>query len=212
MAKPITSLWLTVVDLARYGVTRQAVYKAKQEGRGAGIKAGKIDAFKWLAKLRKNQVPGTPDKLITALELAIADAGGIAAIQEGPRADQEDSVPPRSSKKASVDDEDEGGDYYKARERHEWAKARAAELDLGRIKGQLLERPDITSAFRQIGKIYAAGRSNVPRQLATKLIGKTDLQEIELIIRTELTATDARIGDEVAKRFPMVADVNTGDL
>lgn len=74
-----------------------------------------------------------------------------------------------------------------------------------RSSRDLLPRDEVTQTFGLIGKIYGAGREGIPSRLATKLVGKTDLQEIEMIVRAELASTDKRISDEIESRFKDLA-------
>jgi hypothetical protein len=74
-----------------------------------------------------------------------------------------------------------------------------------RAARDLLPRDEVARTFGAIGKIYGAGRDTIPAQLATKLVGKTDLDEIERIIRTELVETDKRIINEIQSRFSDLA-------
>src|SRR5581483_538108 len=76
VSKQTTVLWLTVEQLSEYGLTKQAVYACNQrQFAGKGIKSGKIEAYRWLAKLTKSQEPTRQQKIIEALRCAIHDAG-----------------------------------------------------------------------------------------------------------------------------------------
>ncbi|MEN6533804.1 MAG: hypothetical protein ABFD89_09095 [Bryobacteraceae bacterium] len=96
--------------------------------------------------------------------------------------------------------ESEGESLSEARTRRERAEADLAELKARRAAGEVIEAEQARKTFAQIGRIYAAGREGMPKQLAPKLIGLTDLTEIEAILRSELRAADARISDEIESR------------
>jgi pyruvate/2-oxoglutarate dehydrogenase complex dihydrolipoamide acyltransferase (E2) component len=67
--------------------------------------------------------------------------------------------------------------------------------------GRLIDKAATVGVLGQIGAIYARGRDGIPAQLAAKLIGRTDIDEIERIIRKALRDVDNRIADQISSHF-----------
>lgn len=93
-----------------------------------------------------------------------------------------------------------GESMIDARTRRERAEADIAELKARRAAGEVIEAAQARKSFAAMGRIYTAAREGLPKQLAPKLIGLTDLAEIERILRAELRAADTRIADEIESR------------
>ena len=159
---------LTVEELTAYGVSKQAVYKAKANRR-ISIKDGRLDALKALAKLKKNQDPTKPDALIRALELALADKGATPA--ESPTADKEEP------------DTGGGETFYAARERKERAMADIQEMEAGKMRKELVNAIDVERVW---SGMIAAARSQLlalPANLAHKVAMEADQITCEEILK-----------------------------
>ena len=158
---------LTVEELTAYGVSKQAVYKAKANRR-ISIKDGRLDALKALAKLKKNQDPTKPDALIRALELALADKGAPA---ESPKADREEPNP------------SEAETFFAARERKERAMADIQEMEAGKMRKELVNAIDVERVW---SGMIAAARSQLlalPANLAHKVAMESDQITCEEILK-----------------------------
>lgn len=81
------------------------------------------------------------------------------------------------------------------------AKAERAEMDLAKRRGELLPADEVKRTYAGIGRIYASAREGIPAQLAPLLVGKSDLLEIEQILRRELRLADERVSSEIEARF-----------
>jgi hypothetical protein len=153
----LKAIILTVEELTAYGISKQAVYKAKA-ARRISLKNGRLDPLKALAKLRKNQDPTKPDALIKALELALADRGASPAEPEAER----DSKPT------------EAESFFAARERKERALADIHEMEAAKMRKELIGAAD---AERVWAGMIAAARSQLlalPTNLGHKLAMESD--------------------------------------
>ena len=82
------------------------------------------------------------------------------------------------------------------------ARARKAEAELAEVEGRLLDADGARKLFSAVGRMYAQARENVPAQLAPKLVGRTDLNEIEAIVRATLREADTGVANEIHARYP----------
>lgn len=98
-------------------------------------------------------------------------------------------------------DEGEDNPLVAARLRLDLAKAETAELKLAKQRGELLEVAEARKTWHGIGRMYAQARENVPKQLAPQLVGKTDLLDIERLVRAAYRDADARVADEIESRY-----------
>ena len=97
--------------------------------------------------------------------------------------------------------------------RERTAKTEIAELKIKRELGHSLDRAEVQAAFQKIGHIFSSSRESLPSQWAVLLVGKSDLTEIEQILRRELRASDARVADEIERRFSnMVHNADEGGV
>lgn len=93
------------------------------------------------------------------------------------------------------------------------AKTTLAELKTQRELNLVLDRAEVRSAFQAIGHIFSSARESLPSQWAVLLVGKSDLTEIEQILRRELRANDSRVADEIQTRFGnMVGEAGEGSV
>lgn len=99
---------------------------------------------------------------------------------------------------------DHGAVFLRAKARRETAEADLAELKARKAQGDLVAVDEARKTWHAIGRMYAAARENVPMQLAPKLVGKTDLGEIESLIRTFYREADAHVADEIHARFSQI--------
>src|SRR5262249_55471654 len=111
------------------------------------------------------------------------------------------SEKPAASKHPPMNPDVQQQTFITARTRREQAEANIAELKYKQAMRELLPANEVKATYYQIGKIYSAARENLPKQLATKLVGKTSLDEIERILRAEFRAADERISAEIESRF-----------
>lgn len=95
----------------------------------------------------------------------------------------------------------DGATFQEWRTREQRANALAAERELAKQDHSLLDAEETIKAFNAMGKMYAQGRESVPAQLAPRLVGLTDLREIERIVRDAYRASDVRIANEIRNRF-----------
>jgi len=97
--------------------------------------------------------------------------------------------------------------FLAAKTERERAEAEMAKIALAEKQGKLIGAEAARRTWRQIGRTFAAAREQVPTQLAAQLVGKTDLNEIERIIRDALRDADTRVANEIQSRYgDLVAD------
>ncbi len=81
-----------------------------------------------------------------------------------------------------------------------------AEADLKEHKrdvelGLYWRKEDVLKRARAHAAMITAAREALPMQLAPQLVGKTDLAEIETILRTAIRECDTRVSNEIRSRF-----------
>lgn len=168
-------------EYARYrGVSHTAVQKAIASQRIQLTADGAINFELADSQWKRNGVPV---------------AHKAQPVKAKPKAQQ---APQPKAAKAEADDRSES--FMAAKTRRERAEADLAELKARRAAGDVIETVDARKAFRSVGRIYTAARESLPKQLAPKLIGLTDLIVIEALLREELRAADTRIADEIESR------------
>lgn len=126
-------------------------------------------------------------------------------------ATQTPTVVRRSEQKAKSDEEPGENLFIAARTRRELAEARRAERKDREEAGELVRIDEVRKAFDGIGRIYAAGRENLPVQLAPRLIGLTDIADPERILIDALRETDQRIADEIESRYGKLLNLDNPD-
>ncbi len=176
-------------EYARYrGVSHTAVRKAIANQRISLGPDGTIDFGAADAAWKRNtSVPWSPQPVVVAAKLSRP----TKSAKSKPQSRQADSAPV---------DLDLGESLSEARTRRERAEADMAELKARKAAGEVIEAVLARKSFVAMGRIYSAARESLPRQLAPKLIGLTDLAEIEKILRAELRSADSRIADEIESR------------
>lgn len=80
-------------------------------------------------------------------------------------------------------------------------EAKQAEIEYRRQAGLVVERTEVSRTFHAIGRMFSAAREAIPAQIAPRLVGKTDLLEIEMVLKAALRDGDTRIADEIESRF-----------
>jgi len=100
-----------------------------------------------------------------------------------------------------------GTEFMRWKTVRERAAAEREKLALAREVGKVIDAGEAVKAFTAAGRIHAKSRDSVPTQLAPKLVGLTDVREIEKLIRAEFREADRRAADEIERRFAeMVRD------
>lgn len=117
----------------------------------------------------------------------------------------------RSEPKPKIDDAADENTFLAARTRRELAAARREERKDREEAGELVRIDDVRKVFAGIGRIYAAGRENLPVQLAPRLIGLTDIADPERVLIEALRETDQRIADEVESRYGKLLNLENPD-
>lgn len=79
----------------------------------------------------------------------------------------------------------------------EWAVSMLQRTKVEEMRGTLVNREVVKTGFEQFGRAIAASRKTVAPQLAPKLVGLTDLNEIERIIDEHLRALDLKVSQEI---------------
>jgi len=100
----------------------------------------------------------------------------------------------------------DGDTFIHWRTRAMRADALAAELALAKEQKKSLDTDEVVKAFAGIGRMYANGRESLPSQLAPKLVGLTDLQEIARLIRQAMRESDQRIANQVKAQYSEIVD------
>jgi hypothetical protein len=96
--------------------------------------------------------------------------------------------------------------FLAAKTDRERAEADMARLELAEKLRTLTSAEGVRQAFVGIGKMFAQARENVPFEVAPELIGKTDIDEIERIIRNAFRAADAKIANDIQTKFAEFVD------
>ncbi len=94
-----------------------------------------------------------------------------------------------------------GDEFLAVKIRREKAEAELAELKAGKARKDLIETAEAVKTWYSIGRMFGAARERIPASIAPNLIGKTDLAEIEQIIKSALRDADARVAEEIKSRF-----------
>lgn len=178
-------------EYARYrGVSEAAVSKAISSGRiQAAVNGRVVDFVKadrlWAANSRPRPEPETTAQLKSVPQMG-------AAHRETTRATAARSEP------ASY------------RQRREKAEAELAEVKSAKARGAVVERTEVSRTFHAIGRMFSAAREAIPAQIAPRLVGKTDLLEIEMVLKAALRDADTRIADEIESRFAEITGGTDG--
>lgn len=97
-----------------------------------------------------------------------------------------------------------------AKAAREQANARTAQLDLKLRMRELIPADEARKTWHAIGRMYAQARENIPMQAVPMLAGKTDLNEMERILREHLREADARVANEIQSRFGDIVNGSSG--
>jgi hypothetical protein len=201
-------------EYARYRkCTLQAVQKAIQTGRIEALPGKKIDPMdadvKWAAATdpalqRKEPPPAPPPAVLSLLDGTMQMAPELARRPEW--TDWPEPWPPPMVVKAEVAPAAAGNvvqmdTYLAAKTERERAEAEMAKDALMKARGKLIDADEARRVWTAIGRMFSQARENLPTQLAPKLVGKTDLTEIEIVIRREFREADQQVADEIQARF-----------
>lgn len=170
------------------------------------MQSGSVSAY-----TRHRAAKGLSGKTHQAVARAIKDGRITAAILPDGKIDyaladklwEENSRTraPHVASVAGLEEVEQSGRATTAKARREEAEARLAEIKVAKEERSVLPADEVRKTITAIGRVHAAAREAIPAQLAPKLVGKTDLTEIERIIREELRSTDERVANEVESRF-----------
>lgn len=95
----------------------------------------------------------------------------------------------------------DGDSFMEWKRREQRANALAAERDLEKESGKLIDADEARAIYRQVGKMFAQMREALPTQLGPDLVGLTDPREIERRIRDRFRVEDLRIANEIQLRY-----------
>jgi len=84
------------------------------------------------------------------------------------------------------------------------AKAEREESRAKRESGDLLPREDVAKAMQLLSRKHGAAMEAGPTQWAVLVAGKTDLGEIEIILRREVNKLRESFADEIEQLWPNV--------
>jgi hypothetical protein len=89
-----------------------------------------------------------------------------------------------------------------------WLRVAKDQLSLQREMGAVVKVEEVNATFQTIGRILSSSRENGPAQLAPLLVGKTNIVEIEAILRRERRAEDDRVASEIALKLGTLGNAN----
>jgi hypothetical protein len=211
-------------EYARHrGCTLNAVQTAIKTGRILATEDKKIDAVdadaRWAATTdpalqRKEPPPAPPAPVLSLLDGAMQDAPALRRPEwpewpgwtpAPPKREEPEPAAPAGGIVVGMDT------YLAAKTERERAEAEMAKDALLRARNKLIDADEARRVFAAIGRMFSQARENLPTQLATKLVGKTDLTEMEILIRGALREADAKVADEIQARFANVVSNHGGD-
>lgn len=166
---------------------QKAVFMAKKEyvtgaelARRLGVKRQRIQRLFNQGKIKRRR-----DKKYNFEECkVIIESGRILDPNHGINAT--DNPPPqKNTKKKTAPGEFET--LLEARTAYEGARARIAELDLRKRRGELLEKKEVTAAAQKILTVIKTKILAVPSKIAPEIAGNDSAKEVREIIKTALT-------------------------
>lgn len=187
------------------GCTLQAVQKAIASGRITVEPNGRVDAAKadlqWAAatdRALQRRTASEPVVMPAPLPLlsgeALAAPVALKRHLDGPEWPPLTEWPSTAKPTGVVID---GTGFMAAKTVREQAEAELSRLKLAAQLGKVVDADAARKTFRAAGRMHAQARESVPTQIAPLLVGKTDLREIERIIRTALREADERVAHEI---------------
>jgi hypothetical protein len=208
-------------EYARHrGCHLNAVQVAIKTGRIVALEGKKIDSedadARWAAAtdpaLQRQEVPAPPaPAVLSLLDGAVQEAPpGLSKRPdwpEWPGWEPPVKVEPAPLNVTGMDT------YLAAKTERERAEAEMAKDALAKARGNLIDAAEARRVWTAIGRMFGQSRENLPTDLAALLVGKTDLTEIEILIRGVLREADSKIADEIQSRFAgVVGDVRYSGL
>jgi hypothetical protein len=161
------------------GISHTALNGHLKRGKFAGEPGGGFDTEKVRASLKKNADLQQPSQA------------------KGPRPQK----PPERQPEREPEEESAHAEFNRFHAYREKLRAKRDEMDLKERMRDLISVDEARKTWHAIGKMYASSRENVPMQLAPRLVGKTDLIEIEGIIRSFYRESDTRVANEIESRY-----------
>jgi hypothetical protein len=95
----------------------------------------------------------------------------------------------------------DGESFMAVKTRRERAEAEMAETKAAKQRGALIERAEAQRAWTAIGRMHGQALQGIPVSLAPRLTGKTDIAEIEVILKAEINGLRTRVADEISARY-----------
>lgn len=96
----------------------------------------------------------------------------------------------------------DGDSFMAAKTRLAWAEVELREAAVAEKRGLSINGEAARQTFRDIGRIYASARGSVASEIAQRVIGLTDPNEIDRRVKAILIATDERIANEIFAKYP----------
>lgn len=197
-------------EYARHrGCTLRSVQKAIESGRIVALPGKKIDSEdadrRWAActdPAKAPQVAAPPPSVVMPLLDGSAEAAPVAMRRpewpEWPNWKPMERKPEALAAPANVIGMDT---FLLAKTERERAEAEMAKIALAEKQSRLISADAARQTFRSIGRMVATAREQLPTQLSAQLVGKTDLTEIESIVRAALRDADERVANEIQSRY-----------
>lgn len=194
-------------EYARHrGCALRAVQRAIETARISALPGKKIDSvaadLAWKASTdpAKAPMPPPPPVVLPLLDAPGNEPGAAVAMKRPEWPEWPNWKPERKQEvgPASVIGIDT---FLAAKTERERAEAEMAKIALLEKQSRLIDADEARQTFRAIGRMFAAAREQVPAQLAAQLVGKTDLTEIEGLVRAALRDGDTRVANEIAARY-----------
>ena len=88
-----------------------------------------------------------------------------------------------------------------AQRAREWLRVKREQMEIQRMERQTVQRSDVRAAFAAIGRMFGHALEAWPVQVAPRLVGKTDIGEIERMLKTEINAMRERVAGEIESRY-----------
>lgn len=158
--------------------------------------------------IKAGRVPIGPDRII---DFDAADKQWEGSWENAGRGGDRRSAKYRAQKAGEADPNEPDGPQEQislvdARIRNEILKARTQELKLAELEGKLIRRDIVQKVEFALGKGYRDVVEQRAVHIAPLVAGKTDLLEIETIIRTEIRAALQEAADR-AEQHDFVGDL-----
>lgn len=170
--------FMTAVEFARsQGWDRSQVAHLKKTGRLV-MEGRNIDVAASLARIAET---ADPDKAYTAERHAKARAAKGKKVAATPAAQVV------ADAQISTGDSPVAEPYWKIKARRETAMAAMAELELEKVRGQLIERDRVEAAAYATSRMLRDAILGIPSRISAELAALTDPFEVEMFLRRELS-------------------------